>query len=472
MKNTIFLVVLSLALCVAGFAAPATAELGAVRTEEVGALGAQGEVYLAKVVPASQFAPDPAAANVSDHPILALEVLRPGAEPEWYPVPESERVNPEASHFVLYEPASDTTFVVWEGHIGSHPVIKLASFRDGTWSEVLHISDNIWSLKGFPQLAITRDRFETEDGVVLRTVLHTVWWEETLEGDRTLYRPLLLENGQVLVLGPSLLLDDLVSSQDSPTGVDPDVSPELLHRPRLHPAGDGRSTLVLFTDGVDGRFHTLDVGLLPAALGLLGQSTHDFITGLDPRDLQGEDIGTVAGLVRGHIAIGGYRGRLNPRVVSTIAQEIHDVLEEEFQDFQPGDLQNIADVVRGHIAIGGARISRETLERLPVLGASGVLAFGNASTGGPLASSLDADHLVRLLPVLSLPAPEVGDDFRIFVSPDGLQAAVAWQSGQQILFRDNLESDEWSDVHTLELSEDLSPATALQIIRKRVVKGF
>lgn len=457
----------------------------AVATAPPGTPGPAGEVFLVRAGVASELLPD--AEPGDDRQILALEILRPGEDPEWIEVPESEGVSADTPHFVLFEEASDTLFLVWQTRIGSHPVIKLASFRDGAWAEVIPVSDNVWSSKGQPGLAVTRDSFTVErDGEVRkveRTFLHVVWWEDTLEGIRALYRPLILEAGRLQGMGELYVLNDLIDlSGETPSGIEPSRS--LLESPVLQSGRDSTSVVTGFADGETGRLVVAEIRLLPMGLGEIGEEVADFIANFrsssEGPGVPGEDIRTLAGGVRGKILISGHRHRLNPRAVRAISEEVYDALisgsitgssTSEEHLASPEDLRSLAGVVRGKILISGARIAGETLDRFNQAVAPSVLEMRTeeeaAQTGVP--PQRNAPHLVRTQLLSSVPIPElaVGAQPHLFVSPDGTEVVIAWAESSALAYRKAV-SGSWGEVRRMSLSEELPLTDALEILRRSV----
>jgi hypothetical protein len=465
----------------------------AVATAPVGTPGPAGEVYLVRVGVASELLPS--APSDDDRLILALEILRPGEDPEWIEVPESEGVSANASHFALFEETSGTLFLVWQTRIGSHPVIKLASFRDGAWADVIPVSDNIWNFKGHPRLAVTRDTFTVEkDGevrTVERTFLHVVWWEDTLEGTRVLYRPLILESGRLQGMGDVYVLNDLI---DLPGNEDPDVEPSrsLLESPVLQPGRDSSTVLTAFVDARSGRLVVAEIRLLPMGLGQWAGEIEDFVAGYQPEQPSDEGEGylhSFAGRVRSSILIAGQRHHLNPRAVGEIAQDVYDGVvsgaigtasdsagntgADNGTGHNGGDLRSLAGPIRSSILIAGARIAGETLDRFNQAVAPSVLEIATASEGSGEGSeaSATAPHLVRTQLLSSNPAPELGAEVgaqpQLLVSPDGTDVIVAWPEPSALAYRKTIAGS-WSDVRRMSLSDELTLTDALEILRRSV----
>jgi len=471
MKIRILLTVLL--LCLTGL--PGTAA-----ESRTGTLGAEGEVYLAEVGRVSEIFGDDQRSQ-GDPLVLALEILRPDQAPQWVQVPESEGVNPDASFFILYEDVSDTVFVVWEGRIGSHPVIQLASFRDGAWSDVHLVSETIWSLKGFPQLAITRESFELEDEdgemrSVQRTLLHVVWWEETADRDLTLYRPLILEDGHLRAMGDVNVLNDLAGDAVAIDAESPNE--ELVRHPNLQVGHDGRTILVTFADEASRKLLVLDIGLLPAGLGLLGDDVYDFVLGLGPIDPDQVDVSSIAGTIRSHIVIVGNRYRLNPRAVQRLADEVYSVASESLSEGMTNgtrpDLSSLAGTIRSHIVIVGARLSGETLDRVQPASATSILEVAADRTGASTlgAPGTEAPTLVRMTIASELPVPATGPGTaHVFSSPDGSELVLAWETGEDVEYR-KASGGTWSAMRSVELSEELDLTRALELLQQNVQPGL
>lgn len=457
----------------------------------LGTPGSEGEVYLVKVGKPSEILPG--AGPGDDRLIMALEILRPGAPPEWIEVPESEGVSPDAPHFVLFEEASNTLFLVWQTRIGSHPVIKLASFQDGAWAEVVPVSENVWNSKGHPQLAVTRDSFTVQEGeitrVVERSFLHVVWWEDTVDGIRLLYRPLILEGGRLKGMGDVYVLNDLIDPLDetkegatSPPVVEPDR--ELLESPVLQPGRDSSSVLTTFIDAKTGRLVVAEIRLLPMGLGKLGEEIADDVVGYTPQDPTANpdsEIVSLASFVRGKILISGNRHHLNPRAVRELAQEVFDGIangslassasEGKSPPKPAEELRSLADVVRGKILISGARIAGETLDRFNTTSAPSVLEIVTKDQDETIPSEQPpTPHLVRAQLVSSLPAPEPPPDGQLptlFVSPDGSEVIVAWSEESALVYRKAVNGA-WGEERRIGLSEDLALEEALELLRQSV----
>lgn len=460
-----------------------SAALPAVAVESrTGTLGSQGEVFLVQVGQESQLFGE----NVSngDPLVLALEILRPDQEPEWIRVPESEGVNPNASYFVLYEDTSDTVFVVWEGRIGSHPIIQLAAFQDGTWSETRLVSENVWSLKGFPQLAITRESFqtETEDGEVRlsqRTLLHVVWWEETAEGDRTLYRPLVLEDGQLEAMGQAYVLNDLA---DEAIALDAEAPhDELLRHPRVQTGSNGQTVLVTFADDVRRKILVLEIDLLPAGLGMLGNDVFEFIAGLGPLDPEDPQLASVPGRIRSHIVIVGHRNRLNPGGVQRIADEAHSVATETLAQRPLPDLQSLAGIIRSHIVIVGARMSGETLDQFHPSADPSVLEVASGASSSAALSpeamitydeTCEVPTFVRLTVTAELPVPAlVTGKTHLFASPEGSDLVLAWETEKGVQFRKSSQGA-WGPVNDIPTNPEIDLSRALELLKQSVQPGL
>ena len=455
----------------------------------VGTTGLEGEVYLVQVGTASELLPHAEAED--DRLILALEILRPGEKPEWIEIPQSEGVRADASPFALFEEASDTLFVVWQTRIGSHPVIKLTSFQDGVWGEVTPVSNDVWSFKGSPQLAMTRDTFKVEhDGdvqTVERTFLHVVWWEDTIEGLQIVYRPLIIERGRLEGMGELYVLNDLVELPATDSGDRGPKSPpnrSLLESPVLQPGRDSSSVVTAFADASSGRLAVAEIRLLPRGLGHWAAEIQELIANYEPEESAGEggiDLRALADVVRSSILITGQRHRLNPRAVRDIAQTVHSGLLDGSLaapsssapvtgaadgQIPRNELKPLADVVRSSILITGARIAGETLDRYEQIAAPSVLEMGaaDADTG-----EVDAPHLVRSQLLSSIEAPELPATAHphLFVSPDGSELIVAWAEEEALAYRKSM-AGAWSEVRRMGLSEELTLDEALQILDRSV----
>ena len=136
----------------------------------------------------------------TDHPVLALDILRAGEESQRLLVPETDNSDLESTAAAVFESSSGSLFIVWISLFNNlHSSINLIAFDGENWSDRIEITGDAFSVKSATSLLITRDSFvETHDDTQTqhhRTILHTVWWEESGGGSRVRYTPLILVDG-------------------------------------------------------------------------------------------------------------------------------------------------------------------------------------------------------------------------------------------------------------------------------------
>src|SRR5436305_2046141 len=249
------------------FAAPAVAQDGTA------ALGAAGEVYLAKVGAYKDLFPkghDTAPGNT----VLAIDLIQPGSAPQRLVVPYTTGNDVESSPAVLFEDDSDTLFVLWASQANSlSSVLMLASFDGTAWGPPIQITGNPFSSKTSPQLAITRDSFATTDSdgntaTRHRTIIHVVWEEQTASGNAdVLYTPVILEEGTYLGWAPVYNLNDMVGRTPSESKFAPPDA--LVQSPVLQSGRDTRTLVVGFASAETRTLSAVEIDVLPEELSFL-----------------------------------------------------------------------------------------------------------------------------------------------------------------------------------------------------------
>src|SRR4051812_15410255 len=119
--------ILALILFAGSLAVPTFAQDGTA------ALGASGEIYLAKVGTYKELFPKDHAIALGNT-VLAVDLIQPGAAPQRLLVPYSTGSDIETSPALLFEEDSNTLFVVWASRINDiSSVLMLASFDGAHW---------------------------------------------------------------------------------------------------------------------------------------------------------------------------------------------------------------------------------------------------------------------------------------------------------------------------------------------------
>lgn len=435
---------------------------------EAAVLGSDGTTYLLLEGPYGNLFPG-GDATTSDSQVLALQILRPEEEPQVFLIPDTIGIRPENSRHLFFEDASNTVHVLWDRWNGSHSALRLASFADGTWSEVVDVADDPWSLKGSPRLVITRDVFEIPQAegtlqTIQRTILHVLWWEETAAGDQAMYRPLILLNGVFQEPGPAVVLNNLLPNLESGTmGASPTAT--LLHRPMIIPGRDSSTAAVAFVDD-QRRVVTMEVQVLPPALGLMAEAVHDTVlesgSGLLPARPD-----ALADLMRGHLIDVGHR--MNPRDLGFIGDAMRGHLIDVGHRANPTDLGILADLMRGHLIDVGHRIARERL--VGALGEEPAF-LQLLEMVYPLAQGIDeAASFIGIAAGLSLTLPEVPEgEAWLFPAPNGDRVLLAWLADENMLRYREADEGGWTQVRSLTLSDDVSLPQAHELLRNRVAR--
>lgn len=419
-------------------------------------LGGSGELFRAvRGRYSSLFAGAPA--QYAADPVLALEIVPPGGgAAQRLLVPSTEGANVESNPYLFHDNSLNTVFLVWESRTNLiHSQINLISYGAEGWSEPIVLSPDSWSFKSSPQIAVTTDTHQTQaaDGGKVqhrRTVVHTVWWEHSGDGDRTVYSPVVLVDGTYIGWNPIQLLDELDPTTSPSAAV---IEPSLSSSPGIG-AGSSRATVMLsFANPKTGRLLNIEVEVLPWQLTELAGRTRDQVLAL--ANQSGSTIKSIADGARAHILITGVEWFNKPFVTSLANEAYAKVME---LGNAAGGPRSLADAARAHILVTGVQIS------------------GHALGGGRLVRALEVAIepeggevlLLQLRLAANLEAPATGEGpTTILPSPGGESALVAWEDGaNQILYRER-QGGGWSDVRSLVLGERLDREQAFQILEQR-----
>ena len=188
------------------------------------ALGSNGDLFALELGLAGDLFDAPTGAE-ADSTVMVLDIVDQNGTRERLLVPGSEDEDFEMSASMVFEPHSNSIFVVWASQYHfAHTRIRLVQFSEGQWSDPIDITDDPFTFKTAPMLAVTRESFSTlVDGELVahdRTILHTLWFEEEWSGDAVLYSPLILVDGELVDQRSIVRLADLADTS-VPSGSGP-----------------------------------------------------------------------------------------------------------------------------------------------------------------------------------------------------------------------------------------------------------
>lgn len=432
----------------------------ASRAGEDSVLGEAGKVYRVIAGSYGELIGDeryPAA-----HPALALEVLLANGK-ERRLVPGTAGPELESSPALSVEPSSGAVYLVWNSTASViHSQIRLASFQASEWSEVIEVSGNPFSLKLAPRLAVTREEIALSSSSserVFRTLLHTVWWEETGAGWHIVYAPIELRDGAYVGSNQLHSLSELVPGAE-PSPVEPASS--LASAPAIQGGSDGHSVVAAITDPGTGELLTLRVRLLPLELSELARDTGSYLANEGSRLCAAGGLPALAQAARDRIFTlgGGFR------------ESVRRYLADEVRDHLVGlgasrcgtsdGVATLAEEARAHIVLIGAQApTSEDVGELDHKARAHIVLIG---VEAPAASEGSIEVISRR------PAPETGEGpTRVYLSADARHALVVWQpSSDALLYRES-EGQDWGPIHKLVLDEALGVAEAHRILQLRVL---
>lgn len=396
---------------------------------------------------------------------LALDVIDGDGARERLLVPGTEDVDVDDSASLLFEDESHTLFVLWQTKSNViHSRLNLIGYRDGVWSEPIEISGKPFGWKSSPQLAVTRDAFETEeaDGAVRewsRTVLHVLWRESGPTGEpQVFYSPVTLLNGEYTGWNPVHLLDQFVAS--GTTGNGGPVGSAVADAPAIEPGWNSHSVVVAFVPEASGELVTIGIELTPGEISFLADEARHQISEIGRTLPAGGGLGALAGKARHQISEIGARLKLHTSVTRYLADAAHtEILAGDPEE----PVEVLADRVRHQISEIGARITDRGFERLAGKSALHLLEMPERVEDGTPSLMISV-----VSPVMTLPAPETGGAAPILhLSRDGSAALVSWRGNGVLKYRESLPEG-WSEVRTLRLEGELDLERALQMLDRRI----
>jgi len=166
-------------------------------------------------------------------------------------VPESLTAGFRCAPALTYDAETDTVFVFWlrMPNLMSSELL-LASYRDGKWTAPISVDNQSFRLRSNLRISVSRRVSQPlADGTfsdVPALVVHTVWWEQTGNGEEARYALVAIEKGTV----SNIELHDLreLAPQANPVNVDPGFNTEILRHPAILENGTPNSIDVLFGD--------------------------------------------------------------------------------------------------------------------------------------------------------------------------------------------------------------------------------
>ncbi len=440
-------------------------------TDSPPVLGKDGDLYQVATGTYGDLFPDGSEATAGAA-VLRLEARRGSGTVEHYLVPGSEADDSDRTPSLFFDAATEKLYVVWASSSASTLTrINLASFDGSIWSETIEVSGNIYSEKSAPRLAVTHDRFELAGGTAgdtsTRTVLHVVWSEDTADGEKVMYAPVVLIDGELASTWRRVhRLNDYVSQSLADDPFTSEVATKLLTAPTVDAASEPNAVVIGFADSGTGALVQLELSTPATELAELADSLADHLdsSNLCSRiETEGSDaISSVASAARHHIVIVGRR--IRSRVLAPIADDVRSHLVAKAESLcAEGGPTSVSSSARHHIVIVGARAQE------------GDLLEGVGSDDGHVllaaAQEVGSDyvqHLARLQVKSERIAPTIGDgEPTILVSPNGTGAIVVWENGNTLTYVETAADEAWSSSHSLRIGGNLSRSEAYTILRDR-----
>lgn len=446
-----------LALCCLAILAVAGPVWAASEAPKAGLVGEGGEIY--RVVAGSYGDLFPGGTETApDHAVLALEIRRSSSETDRFLVPGTEGEEVETGPALALLRNSSTVYLVWEAWSNPYSLLYLASYDGESWSDVFEYSGNPFSAKSNPQLAVTRhrDAVLAEDGSstsVERTVLHLVWWDESGVGNRTLYTPLVFEDGSFVGFNPLFDLEDFLVG-GSEASAEP-LPEHLAENPIVVAGSDDTRVVAGFASEKRGRMATVEIAVIPSNLVSLADRSRAQII-LIGTAKSGVSRSELAELVRADLMESG-SGLLGHQILDYLTDRLVDVVAASDPE---EELPSLADRSRAQIiligsSLAGGDLSDHDDRRIVEV--------------DPDADGEAASHNFAFRPVSERTPPPAPDrPLSVFVSPDGTDLLVAWDVPAGVRYVESDGDDGWTPRRTVETDEELSRTDVYSILGQRL----
>lgn len=458
---------LSLALALTGQPAAAS--------HQEATLGSAGELFVLRTGTYGQLFPT-GTETEKDSPVLAVDILRPGAAPDRRLIAGTQGKDVESTPAAVFEDDSAALFVIWESRINSiHSIFRLASFDGARWSSPIDITGNPFSMKTPPQIAVSRDshRERAADGsasVRHRTIVSISWSEENGAGlFDAFYTPIILEEGAYLGWNPVYRLDGFDDALTAATVTPSAAAPDLVKAPTLQPGRDGRTLVAAFASSTSGRMTAVEVDVLPTQLQRLADKARGYIIDLGVRRKL-SDLGVISARTRAFLLENG--DDYQPEVARSIADQVAAYVASNGGHggaLGPGGIQNIAGGARGYIIDLGAKFTGRGLKDAAAESDTAPSAPRTLEiAASPENEDAPAAHIFQVRSASSRPAPEIGAGaVRVFASETGGEILVSWASTDRVTYRISQGSG-WSDPREIRLSDSLDLNGVYEILAQRV----
>lgn len=393
--------------------------------------------------------------------VLALEIVQQGKF-ERLLVPATEDLYAERPAALHYARSSNTTYILWEGLInGLHPYLHLAGYDGQTWSGPIKITGSVFADKASAELVILSEPEYVKESKLLefttaRSAIYVAWQEIAPTRTEKYLVPIILQDGVYIGWHKSLRLSSL-NSEDLETGGPRSrsgpVDADLANLMRIQPSAKDNAVVVSFTDPDTGRLVTLEFEMLPQALSAVAARVESLIQELSESSSSVSDLAA-----RVRAAVMEYGQDFHSSALDYLADEIEALLLEH-STVAAARAPGIPEKIGVHILHAGSRVrSKGLIDQEP----REIIQMGQTREGGA------PYHHLKISVLADREAPEVGGPAVLFLSSTGLEALVAWEGEEAIVFRET-DGDVWSDPQTIELGDNLDKPTIYRVLADRTL---
>ncbi len=400
-------------------------------------------------------APETSATN----PVLALDIVR-GEHSQRILVPGTDGPEAEQAPALAVDRATNRVYLAWEGQRNIHSVLDLVGYsEEGGFGDIFEFAGDPFSIKNNPQLATTLDSYQTLDAdgnpvPASRTILHLVWYDDGSVGQRVLYTPLVIEDGDVLHTNRIFDLQELATDEPATGVASEDAFVAMLEKPQIRSGRDGQSVVIAFVEASTGELSSLE----------LRSVTGELVSFADKARAEVIEIGrTNPGLSRPAIA-----DKARAEVIEIgrrlMRSDIADYLAKSYLDdigaSAPEEtVDDAAEGARALVIETGVSLHRGLADK----GRAEVIEIGRS------ADAQGTSHLLGLRKAARRNLPPLPDrPLRVFLSQKGDDVACAWTVDGTVRYRETSADGGWSPVRVLTLGPTLTSEAAYDLVAQRL----
>jgi len=398
-------------------------------------------------------------------PVLALDVHGPNGSTRLL-VPTTDDPAAEVLPRVFFDKRSGLLDLLWLTHTpAGASEIRGVRFDGNGWSDpdtLYHHDAGV-----VPRVAITHGSYQVElpDGSASsadRVVLHLFWRDLGDDGAVTVfYSPVVFVQGVYIGWRDAVSLDDLAGAGTGSEASLPEALADVL---TVQISDDHKAVNVVFGSARIGDLRSLQIGIPPLELSLLGAAVRDVILA---SPFAAGDLSFYAGGMGAMIIHTGLRMGLDPAIVEYVAAAVTAQIAASGGDeatLDPyalaGDMQAFADALTA--SLFGTTLPAPADGSAPELDVRGLV---EDSASQATARMIE----LRAIADRGAPPTTLGADVQVLASDDGRDVLLRWlDAGGRGLWYVESIGGSWSEPRLLATGPELSLDEARELLLQRI----